>query len=74
MDNITAFGATFDVCLEKLYKLGEVLPLYSEPWIVLGHVIFKRGIDVNQAKIKLIMKLPNLSTVKVLVPWWCRVL
>lgn len=51
-------------------KPGEVLPLYSEPWIVLGHVIFKRGIDVNQAKIKLIMKLPNLSTIKeVLVPW-----
>ena len=69
MDDITVYGSAFDECL---VNLEAVLNQYIEKdlvlnWekfhflvlqrIVLGHVISKKGIEVDKAKVELIVKL-----------------
>ena len=76
MDDITVYGSAFDECL---VNLEAVLNQYIEKdlvlnWekfhflvlqrIVLGHVISKKGIEVDKAKVELIVKLPSPTTVK----------
>ena len=76
MDDITVYGESFDECL---IHLGNVLHRCIEKnlvlnWekchfmvnqgIVLGHVIFEKGIEVDKAKIELISKLPSPTNVK----------
>ena len=76
MDDITIYGSVFD---EFLVNLEAVLNRCTEKdlvlnWekchfmvhqgIVLGPIISKQGIEVNKAKVKLIVKLPSPTTVK----------
>lgn len=76
MDDFSVFGKSFESCLNNLER---VLKRYLETnlvlsWekshfmvqegIVLGHVVSKRGIEVDKAKVDLISKLPPPSTVK----------
>ena len=76
MDDITVYGESFDECL---IHLGTVLHRCIEKnlvlnWekfhfmvnqgIVLGHVISEKGIEVDNAKIELISKLPSPTNVK----------
>ena len=76
MDDITVYGESFDECL---IHLGTVLHRCIEKnlvlnWekchfmvnqgIVLGHVIFEKGIEVDKEKIELISKLPSPTNVK----------
>ncbi|GJR01925.1 reverse transcriptase domain-containing protein [Tanacetum coccineum] len=54
--------------VEKLLDAGLINPISIVPWlrkcIVLGHKISKSGIEVDQAKIDVIAKLPHPTTVK----------
>ena len=76
MDDFSAYGKTFDHCLENS---DEVLQRCQEKdlvlnWekchfmvsegIVLGHLVFERGIEVDKAKIEVIEKLPPPVNVK----------
>ena len=78
MDDITVYGESFNECL---IHLGTVLHRCIEKnlvlnWekchfmvnqgIVLGHVISKKGIEADKAKIELISKLPSPTDVKTL--------
>ena len=77
MDDITIYGGDFEECLTNL---EAVLQRYTEKnlvlnWekfhfmvnqgIVLGHVISRRGIEVDKAKFELISKLPSPTNVKI---------
>ena len=70
MDDFSIFGPSFDKCL---HNLSLVLQRCKETnlilsWkkicfmvhegIVLGHIVFKRGIEVDWLKVELIEKLP----------------
>ena len=44
-------------------KLREML-LHGETWIVLGHEISRRGIEVDKAKVEVIAKLPPPKSIK----------
>ena len=76
MDGLSVFGGSFDDCLNHL-KL--VLARYVEKdlvlnWekchfmvtsgIVLGHVVSSKGIEVDKAKVDLILNLPTPKTVR----------
>ena len=76
MDDFSIYGKTFDHCLKNLDK---VLQRYAEKdlvlnWqkchfmvregIVLGHHVSEHGIEVDQAKIEVIEKLPPPINVK----------
>ena len=76
MDDITIYGNTFEQCLTNL---ETVLQRYIEKnlvlnWekchfmvnqgIVLGHVISRKGIEVDKAKFELISKLPPLQATR----------
>ncbi|GKB29152.1 hypothetical protein Tco_0868553 [Tanacetum coccineum] len=60
--------------VEKLLDAGLIYPISDSPWekshfmvkedIVLGHKIFKNGIEVDKAKVDVIAKLPHPTTVK----------
>nr|GEV60218.1 reverse transcriptase domain-containing protein [Tanacetum cinerariifolium] len=76
MDDFSVFGNSFSTCLtnlEKMLKRCEDIKLALN-WershfmvkevIVLGHKISKKGIEVDKAKIKIILKLPHPTTVK----------
>ena len=70
MDDINMYGNTFEQCLanletvwhrciEKNLVLNWGKCHFMVNWgIVLGHVISRKGIDVDKAKVKLISKLP----------------
>jgi hypothetical protein len=70
MDNFSVYGKTFDDCLENLDKVlqrceEKHLVLNWEKYhfmvregIVLGHLVSKRGIEVDRAKIEVIEQLP----------------
>jgi len=75
-DDFSVFGSSFDTCLHNLYL---VLQRYEDTnlvinWekchfmvkegIVLGHRIFKKGIEVDRAKIETIKKLPPPTNVR----------
>ncbi|RVW63957.1 Retrovirus-related Pol polyprotein from transposon 297 [Vitis vinifera] len=76
MDDITVYGGTFEECLVNLEAvlnrcIEKDLVLNWEKChfmvcqgIVLGHIISEKGIEVDKAKMELIVKLPSPTTVK----------
>ena len=76
MDDITIYGGTFEECLVNLEAvlnrcIEKDLVLNWEKChfmvcqgIVLGHIISEKGIEVDKAKMELIVKLPAPTTVK----------
>ena len=76
MDDITVYGESFDECLihletvlnrciEKNLVLNwEKCHFMVNRGIVLGHVIFEKGIEVDREKVELISKLPSPTNVK----------
>ncbi|CAM8966022.1 unnamed protein product [Rhodiola kirilowii] len=76
MDDFTIYGNTFDACLDNLstvlarcVSMNLVLNYEKCHFMVthgtvLGHVISQEGIEVDKAKIDLIMTLPYPSTVR----------
>ena len=71
MDDITIYGSTFEEglvnleavlnrCIEKDLVLNwEKCHFMVQQGIVLGHIIFEKGIEVEKVKVELIVKLPN---------------
>ncbi|RVW22906.1 Retrovirus-related Pol polyprotein from transposon opus [Vitis vinifera] len=58
------FYCFLDDALKRLgAQLGE-MPFYGTQGIVLGHIISEKGIEVDKAKVELIVKLPSPTTVK----------
>ena len=78
MDDITVYGGSYQECLlhleavlqrciEKDLVLNwENYHFMVQQGIVLGHIISKNGIEVDKAKVELIVKLPLITTQKVL--------
>jgi hypothetical protein len=76
MDNFSVFGKSFDNCLDNLDAAlkrcvetnlvlnWEKCNFMVTEGIVLGHKILKKGIEVDQAKIEVISKLPPPVNVK----------
>ncbi|CAN6459249.1 unnamed protein product [Victoria cruziana] len=76
MDDFSIYGLSFDDCLQKLERVlircektnlilsWEKSHVMVKEGIVLGHVISKRGIEVDKAKIKTIAKLASPSCVR----------
>ncbi|RVW67775.1 Retrovirus-related Pol polyprotein from transposon 297 [Vitis vinifera] len=76
MDDITVYGGTFEECLVNLEAVlhrciekdlvlnWEKCHFMVRQGIVLGHIISEKGIEVDKAKVKLIVKLPSPTTVK----------
>ena len=76
MDDITIYGGTFEECLVNLEAIlnrciekdlvlnWEKCHFMVQQGIVLGHIIFEKGIEVDKAKVELIVKLPSPTTVK----------
>nr|GEZ79757.1 reverse transcriptase domain-containing protein [Tanacetum cinerariifolium] len=76
MDDFSVFGNSFENCLSRLDKMlqrcedtklclnWEKSHFMVKEGIVLGHKIFKNGIEVDKAKIDVITKLPPPTTVK----------
>ena len=74
MDDITVYGGSFEECLINLETvlhrcIEKNLVLNWEKCqvsqgIVLGHIISKKRIEVDKAKIDLISKLPSPTNVK----------
>ena len=77
MDDITVYGRSFEGCLinletvlhkciEKNWVLNwEKCHFMVNQGIVLGHIISKKGIEVDKAKIDMISKLPSPTNVKI---------
>ncbi|WJZ82907.1 hypothetical protein VitviT2T_002630 [Vitis vinifera] len=76
MDDITIYGGTFEeclvnleailnICIEKDLVLNwEKCHFMVHQGIVLGYIISEKGIEVDKAKVELIVKLPSPTTVK----------
>eukprot|EP00261_Vitis_vinifera_P030642 XP_019071885.1 PREDICTED: uncharacterized protein LOC109121611 [Vitis vinifera] len=76
MDNINVYGSAFDECLVNLEAMlnrciekdlvlnWEKCYFMVPQGIVLGHIISSQGIEVDKAKVELIVKLPSPTTVK----------
>ncbi|KAL4280285.1 hypothetical protein GQ457_03G016110 [Hibiscus cannabinus] len=76
MDDFSTFGKDFDSCLSNLEKVlircketnlvlnWEKCHFMVDEGIVLGHKISSKGMDVDRAKIDVISKLPQPTTVK----------
>jgi hypothetical protein len=76
MDDFSVYGSDFDACLMNLDRVlkrcedtnlvlnWEKCHFMVKEGIVLGHLVSKRGIEVDRAKIELIEKLPPPSSVK----------
>ena len=76
MDDIMVYEGSFEDCLinlelvlhrciEKILVLNwEKCHFMVNQGIVLGHIISKRGIEIDKAKIELISKLPSPTNVK----------
>ncbi|RVW61988.1 Retrovirus-related Pol polyprotein from transposon 17.6 [Vitis vinifera] len=76
MDDITVYGSVFDECLVNLETVlnrciekdlvlnWEKCHFMVPQGIILGHIISKQGIEVDKAKVELIVKLPSPTTVK----------
>ena len=76
MDDITMYGSTFEECLVNLEAVlnrcieknlvlnWEQCHFMVQQVIVLGHIIPKKDIEVDKAKVELIIKLPSPTTVK----------
>ena len=77
MDDVTVYGGSFEECLinletvlhrciEKNLVLNwEKCHFMINQGIVLGHIISKKGIEVDKAKIEMISKLPSPTNVNV---------
>ena len=77
MDDITVYGESFDECLVHLETVlhrciennlvlnWEKCHFMVNQGIVLGHISYERGIEVNKAKVELISKLPSPTNVKI---------
>nr|GFC09745.1 reverse transcriptase domain-containing protein [Tanacetum cinerariifolium]GFC10903.1 reverse transcriptase domain-containing protein [Tanacetum cinerariifolium] len=76
MDDFSVFGNSFENCLSRLDKMlqrcedtnlslnWEKSHFMVKEGIVLGHKIFKNGIEVDRAKVDFIANLPHPTTVK----------
>jgi hypothetical protein len=76
MDDFSVFGSSFDNCLHNvslvLKRCKETNLILSwekshfmvQEGIVLGHIVSKRGIEVDIAKVELIENLPPPTSVK----------
>nr|GEV71863.1 DNA-directed DNA polymerase [Tanacetum cinerariifolium] len=76
MDDFSVFGDAFSSCLSHLNKMikrceGTNLVLnwdkchfMVKEGIVLGHKIYKSGIEIDRAKVDVIAKLPHLTSIK----------
>ena len=66
MDDITIYGSAFDECLVNLEAVlnWEKCHFMVQQGIVLGHIISKQDIEVDKAKVELIVKLPSPTNVK----------
>ncbi|WKA06624.1 hypothetical protein VitviT2T_024517 [Vitis vinifera] len=76
MDDITIYGSTFEECLVNLEAVlnrciekdlvlnWEKCHFMVQQGIVLGHIISEKGIEVDKAKVELIVKLPFPTTAK----------
>ncbi|RVW80105.1 Uncharacterized protein K02A2.6 [Vitis vinifera] len=76
MDDITVYGGTFEECLINLEAVlhrciekdlvlnWEKCHFMVRQGIVLGHIISEKGIEVDKAKVELIVKLPSQQLVK----------
>ncbi|KAK4401681.1 Retrovirus-related Pol polyprotein from transposon.6 [Sesamum angolense] len=76
MDDFTVYGGSFDECLSHLAKVlrrcietnlvlnFEKCHFMVDQGIVLGHVISSRGIEVDKAKVDLIVNLPYPTSVR----------
>ncbi|GJT37002.1 reverse transcriptase domain-containing protein [Tanacetum coccineum] len=76
MDDFSVFGNLFENCLSRVDKMlqrcedtnlclnWEKSHFMVKEGIVLGHKIFKKGIEVDKAKVDVIAKLPHPTTVK----------
>ena len=76
LDDVTVYGGSFEECLinletvlhrclEKNLVLNwEKCHFMVNQGIVLGHIISKKGIEVDKAKIEMIFKLPSPTNVK----------
>ncbi|KAL6329271.1 hypothetical protein AAG906_015469 [Vitis piasezkii] len=74
MDDITVYGGTFEECLVNLEAVlhrciekdlvlnWEKCHFMVRQGIVLGHIISEKGIEVDKAKVELIVKLPSPTT------------
>ena len=78
MDDFSVFGNSFEACLANLEKVlkrcedtnlvlnWEKCHFMVNEGIVLGHKISKKGLEVDQAKIEPVEKLPPPTNVKTL--------
>jgi hypothetical protein len=76
MDDFSVFGSSFDNCLHNLALVlkrcketnlilsWEKSHFMVQEGIVLGHIVSKRGIEVDRAKVELIENLPPPTSVK----------
>nr|GFA44131.1 reverse transcriptase domain-containing protein [Tanacetum cinerariifolium] len=76
MDDFSVFGNSFENCLSRLDKMlqrckdtnlslnWEKSQFMVKEGIILGHKISKNGIEVDRAKVDVIIKLPHPTTVK----------
>ena len=76
MDDFSVFGNDFESCLAPLTKILEVCVrkrlvlswekshLMVREGVVLGHIIWGKGLEVDKAKIEVIQNLPLPSTVR----------
>ena len=76
MGDITIYGRAFEECLVNLEAVQnqciekdlvlnwDKCHFMVHQGIVLGHIISERGIEVDNAKVELIVKLPSPTTVK----------
>ena len=76
MDDFTVYGSSFDACLDSLDRVlhrcietnlvlnYEKCHFMVEQGIVLGHIISKKGIEVDPAKLDVIAQLPYPSCVR----------
>ncbi|CAM8943524.1 unnamed protein product [Rhodiola kirilowii] len=76
MDDCSVYGSSFDDCLANLAKVlkrcietnlvlnWEKCHFMVQEGIVLGHLVSKRGIEVDKAKVEVIEKLPPPKDVK----------
>ena len=76
MDDVTVYGGSFEECfinletvlhrcIEKNLVLNwEKFHFMVNQGIVLGHIISKKGIEVDKVKIEMISKMPSHTNVK----------
>ncbi|RVW22051.1 hypothetical protein CK203_109596 [Vitis vinifera] len=53
-----------EVFMDDITIYGREVPFHGTPRIVLGHIISKKGIEVDKENVELIVKLPSPTNVK----------